>query len=90
MKLFLLILLPTMAFAGGQKYRYPSPRGLDDEMQNIYQNIPNKNTTPAIYIGAGAPSFTPGKIGDIFVSTTTSKVYLSTSTVTSGSWSVLN
>ena len=90
MRTLLLILLPSLVFAGGQKYRYPYPRGLDDEMQNIYQNIPNKTTTPAIYIGAGAPSFTPGKIGDIFVSTTTSKVYLSTSTATSGSWAVVN
>jgi len=39
-KIFLILaFLPSLAFAGGPKWTYPSVRGLDDEMQNIYHNI---------------------------------------------------
>lgn len=89
MKMILLILIPSFLFAG-QKYKYPSPRGLDDEMQNIYSSIPNKSTTPAIYVGAGAPSFSPPKVGDEYIDTTNKKVYFSTATATSASWLVVN
>ncbi len=57
------------------------------EFQNVYQNI---NTKPTIYTGAGPPSFAPQKIGDIYVSTTTAKVYISTANATSASWIVVN
>lgn len=56
------------------------------EFQNSYQAI---NTKPSIFISAGAPTFQPSKIGDLDISTTTSKVYISTS-VASGGWIVLN
>lgn len=88
--IFFVILLPSMVFAVSQKYKYPYPRGMDDEMQNIYSNIPNKPTTPSIYQSSGAPAFSPVKIGDIDISTTTGKVYISTATGTSGSWVVVN
>lgn len=57
------------------------------EFQNVYQGF---NTKPDIYTGAGAPTFAPKKIGDIYISTTTSKVYIATSAVTSTSWNVVN
>lgn len=38
---WLLILLPTVAMAGGPKYTYPKMRGLDDEMHNIYHDLSN-------------------------------------------------
>jgi len=57
------------------------------EFQNVYQVL---NTKPNIYIGAGAPSFAPQKQGDIFISTSTSKVYISTDTLTSSSWAIVN
>lgn len=91
MKISLLLLLPSIVFGvNGPKYTYPTPRGLDDEMHNIYNNMPNKAVTPSVYIGSGAPSFVPPKVGDLFISTSTSKVYLSTSAVTTGSWAILN
>lgn len=41
MKKLLLVLLPSIAFAGGPKYSYSTPRGLDDEMRNLYHDIAN-------------------------------------------------
>ncbi len=60
------------------------------EFQAVYDVKADRSTTPKIFISAGAPSFIPSKIGDIDVSTTTGKVYISTATATSGSWAVLN
>lgn len=57
------------------------------EFQNVYQNMAKG---PSIFIGAGAPGFTPQKIGDIFVSTTTAKIYISTAIATSASWAIVN
>lgn len=40
--LFILLLWPSLAIAGGPKYTYPSPpspQGLDDEMNNVYHSI---------------------------------------------------
>ena len=88
-KLF-LIFLPSLVFAGGPKYTYPTPRGLDDEMHNIYGTLAPKNTTPVIFIGPSAPTFAPNKAGDIFISTGTSKVYIATAAATSGSWAIVN
>lgn len=90
MKTLLLILIPSMALAAGQKSRYRYPRGLDDEMQNIYSIIPEKATTPSIYQSVGAPTFVPDKVGDIDINTTNGKVYISTSSATSGSWVLIN
>lgn len=57
------------------------------EFQNVYQNI---NAKPSTTIGAGAPTFAPRNFGDIFISTTTSKIYIATGTANSGSWAVIN
>ena len=57
------------------------------EFQNVYQTI---SKTPDVYTGTGAPSKAPVKIGDFYISTSTSKVYIATATATSGSWAILN
>lgn len=57
------------------------------EFQNVYQTI---SKAPSILTGAGAPAFAPQKIGDIYVSTTTSKVYISTSATSASSWAIMN
>lgn len=57
------------------------------EFQNAYQSI---NVKPSVSSGAGAPSKAPGKLGDIYISTTTAKVYIATATATSASWVVVN
>jgi hypothetical protein len=84
-----LILLPTLVFGGVN----PTPLvthkdvGEQREFQNMYQNMA-KN--PSIFIGAGAPSFAPQKAGDIFISTSTSKVYISKDNVDPTSWLLMN
>lgn len=40
--------------------------------------------------GSGAPSSIPSGLGQIYIDTTGSKVYISTGTTNSGSWSILN
>ncbi len=57
------------------------------EFQNVCQEI---SVVPQVTTSAGAPSFVPRRIGDIDVSTTTAKVYIATSTVSSGGWTVVN
>lgn len=57
------------------------------EFQNVYQTI---SKGPAIFSGTGAPSTAPNKAGDLYINTSTSKVYIATGTVTSGSWTLLN
>jgi len=57
------------------------------EFQNVYQNMAKG---PSIIIGAGAPLSAPQKIGDIFVSTSTAKIYISTAIATSASWVIIN
>ncbi len=42
------------------------------------------------YSGAGVPGTTPTAIGQIYVDTNATKVYISTGTVNSGSWTILN
>lgn len=60
------------------------------EFTEIYSRMADRATTPRLLVGAGAPSFSPGKFGDLFVSTTTGKVYIATATLTSLSWAVMN
>lgn len=57
------------------------------EFQNTYQSI---NSKPSISKGAGAPNSAPSKVGDIYISTSTSKIYIATGTVTSSSWMIIN
>lgn len=85
--LILLMAIPT--WAKSPKYSYKDPH-LNDEISQIYFEITKAQQAPKVFQGVGAPTLTPQKIGDIYVSTTTSKVYLSTGTATSGDWAVLN
>jgi hypothetical protein len=64
----------------------PDPATYRD-LQNLSQTIAY---APSIFTGAGAPNFAPQKIGDIYVSTTTAKIYISTAIATSASWAVVN
>jgi hypothetical protein len=92
MKISLLVILfPALCFASGPKYvgSHTDPQ-VYQEFQNVYHDVPNRNTTPTIYIGAGAPSISSQIVGDIYVSTTTSKVYISTAAASSSGWAVLN
>lgn len=86
---FFILLLVTPLWAKGPKYRYKEPL-LNDEIAQIYNEITKAQSSPRLFKGAGAPTMVPARIGDIYVSTTTSKVYLSTGTATSASWAVLN
>jgi hypothetical protein len=90
--LFLLfcILCEYYAFSASNNLNVVVPHkdpAIEREFQNSYQAISAK---PTIFTGAGAPTTTPIKIGDIYVSTTTSKIYISTSAATSGSWAIIN
>ena len=40
--------------------------------------------------GSGAPATTPTALGQIYIDTLNTKVYVSTGTVNSGSWTVVN
>lgn len=85
----LIILLAIPTWAKGPRYSYKDPH-LNDEISQIYYEITKAQAAPRIFKGSGAPASIPTRIGDIYVSTTTSKVYLSTGTATSASWAVLN
>lgn len=54
---------------------------------NIYRLL---GLAPTIYTGILAPTTTPSKIGDTFINTATSKVYVSTGTNSSADWKILN
>lgn len=89
MKKWLFLILVSPCLATGPKYGYQDPK-LDDEFNNVYREIDTAQKAPAIFRGAGAPTFKPKKEGDIYISTTTAKVYIATSTVSSGSWAIVN
>lgn len=57
------------------------------EFQNVYQTI---SKSPSVYSGSGTPTKAPVKLGDFYINTSTSKVYIATGTATSGSWTALN
>ena len=40
--------------------------------------------------GSGAPATTPSAIGQVYIDTAGSKVYISTNTTNSGGWALLN
>ena len=67
-------------------YSHDDPK-INREFQNAYQTMAR---SPAILVGAGAPNFAPQKQGDIYLSTSTAKIYIATGTATSGSWTVVN
>jgi hypothetical protein len=64
----------------------PDPATYHD-IQNLSQGLSAK---PDITSGAGVPTASPGKIGNIYVNTSNGKVYISTSTQSAGSWAILN
>lgn len=45
---------------------------------------------PAISSGTAAPATTPGKIGDVYIATGTSKMYVATGTASSADWTIVN
>ena len=86
---FLIILsAATFCFSAGPVFKHEQP--VQDEFRQLYSQVPDKSTTPKLSIGSGAPTFLPGKVGDIFVSTTTGTIYISTSTASSGGWAAVN
>ena len=46
--------------------------------------------TPIITSGSGAPTSIPKKLGDIYVRTDTSKIYMATGVSASADWTILN
>lgn len=87
--MFIIWLLMLGQFSFAQNYTplltHPDPDN-EREFQNVYQGI---NTKPSIATGASIPTYSPSKIGDLYISTSTSKVYIATATAR-GSWAVLN
>ena len=53
------------------------------EFQNVYQSI---NAKSSIYSGGPAPASAPSKVGDVYISTNTVHMYMSTATKDSNSW----
>lgn len=82
-----LLLIPTIGLAKIAGPLYTHAEREQKEFEHLYKGV---NAPPAIIIGAGAPTSAPERIGDIFISTTTAKIYFSTGTATSGSWVVVN
>jgi hypothetical protein len=62
MRKLILLFVPCVAFAGGPKYSYPTPRGLDDEIKNIYHDIATKSSTATYNITVGVPGGTGTQI----------------------------
>lgn len=52
-------------------------------------NIHSANT-PTISSGASAPSSTPTALGQLYINTSTAKVYISTGTSSSADWTIMN
>jgi len=46
--------------------------------------------SPTIFTGLVAPTTTPDKIGDMFIDTVLSKVYVATGVSSSSDWKILN
>ena len=44
----------------------------------------------AVSNGAGSPSSTPTALGQVYIDTQNTKVYISTGTTNSGNWTVMN
>ena len=63
----------------------------DPDQQREFMNLCSQiASSPLVTAKAGAPAITPRRVGDIYISTTTAKVYIATATATSGSWVVVN
>lgn len=88
-KLTLFFILAPSLYAEGPIFKHKD-QYVEREFRQAYNDIRANAKGPKIYTGSGAPSFTPFKTGDIYVSTTTSKVYISTANATSASWALMN
>jgi hypothetical protein len=85
--LFLLaVMLAESCFAGCPLLVHDDPNN-QREFQNVCQQL---TATPLITTSAAAPTFTPRRVGDIDISTSTAKVYIATATISSASWAVVN
>lgn len=65
---------------------------LGTDAPQVYQWLKEyfETTAPIISSGSGAPASTPTKIGNVYVDTTGTKVYISTGTTNSSDWKILN
>ena len=89
MKFFFLFLIPSAVFsAAGPVYVHEQPA--QSEFRNIYERAADVSFTPKIFTGTSTPSFRPEKVGDLFVNTSSGKVYVSTGSANSGDWAILN
>lgn len=88
-KLIVLALLASPLCAEGPLFKHKDGF-VDREFGNAYNDIRYAKKSPTVMVGSGAPTSTPRRVGDIYISTTTSKVYFSTATVNSASWIVVN
>ena len=83
----LLFLLSIPCFAGGPVYTHGSPA--NEEFRIVYNEKADKSSVPFIFSGSGAPSVVAKKIGDIYVDTSNSKVYVS-SAASATAWMAVN
>ena len=69
---------------------------IDSKNNNYYLGNPNNGdvintkTTPTISNGAGVPSSTPFKLGDMYIDTNGLKIYIATGTSSSADWTIIN
>lgn len=94
MKTLFLILIPSVALAGGPKYTYKTPPGLDDEINNIYHDIraPRPFDYYAPYTLAQLKTVTPTLSGQAYYCSdcATTPVCISTGTTIFGFSSFAN
>jgi len=83
-----LIFYTVQALATGPVYTHPQP--VQEEFRVLYTEKAEARTSPKIFTSTAVPSIAPEKTGDIFINTSTSKVYIATATASSGSWAILN
>ena len=58
---------------------------------NIYKLLGGViNTSPVISSGIVAPTSTPAKVGNMYVDTTHTKIYIATGTSSSANWTIVN
>jgi len=86
MAIFIFLLWSTLAMGSGPKYTYPTPRGLDDEIQNIYHDIANAKLGYTSLTLAQLKTYSPASAGLPFYCSdcTVSTVCISTGTAIFG------
>ena len=86
--ILLLIFFAYQALASGPIYTHPQPT--QEEFRVLYTEKAEARTAPKIFTSTAIPSVAPEKIGDIFINTSTGKVYIATGTANSGDFAILN